>query len=174
MGVYHFHLTVVPRAYFDQKLPIVLSEAEIEQGDDGSCGWWASHPPSEHFLVAIRNLLPTDKSWGETEEYVSADDWSSDVRVWKEAGRVWGITFRFAPISDGWPLMQRFLAVARDEQCVLIEEKSRSVFEPDEQTVRERMAASHAMQFVRNPESAIVQAARDLEEDTGDRGISGK
>lgn len=167
MGVHHFKLVVVPRAYFGQQLPVVLSDAERDRGEDGASGWWASYPPSEQFLSAIRALLPTDKSWGETEEYVSVGDWGSDVRVWKDAGRVWGVTFRFSPVSDGWPLMQRFLAIVRDEQCVLIEERSGSVFEPDEQIVRERLVASLAMQFVRDPQGTIVQAAREFKDDAG-------
>lgn len=167
MGVHHFKLAVVPKAYFGQQLPAVLSETDRDRGEDGTSGWWASHPPSEQFLSAIRALLPTDKSWGETEEYVSAGDWSSDVRVWKDAGKVWGITFRFSPVSDGWPLMQRFLAVVRDEQCVLVEERSGAVFEPEEQIVRERLTASRATQFVRDPKGTIVQAARELKDDAG-------
>jgi hypothetical protein len=167
MGVHHFKLTVVPRAYFGERMPATLSEADIDRGEDIASGWWAGHPPSERFLTAIRVLLPTDKSWGETEEYVSADVWGSDVRVWKDAGRVWGVTFRFSPVTDGWPLMQRFLALVREERGVLLEERSGAVFEPDEEIVRERLVTSRAVQFVRDPEGTIVQAARELKDDTG-------
>ena len=167
MGVHHYKVAMLPRACFGQQLPATLSEADRERGEDVASGWWASHPPSARFLTALRGLLPTDKSWGETEEYASAGDWSSDVRIWKNAGRVWSITFRFAPVSDRWSLMQQFLSVARDEQCVLLEESSGAVIEPDEEIVRTRLAASRAMQFVRDPAGAIVQAARELKDDAG-------
>jgi len=167
MGVHHYKVALLPRAYFGQQLPATLSESDRERGEKVASGWWASYPPSAGFLAAIRTLLPTDESWGETEEYVSAGDWSSDVRIWKDAGRVWCITFRFSPVSDQWSLMQRFLSLARDEQCVLLEEGSGAVIEPREEIVRERLAASRAMQFVRDSAGTIVQVARELKDDVG-------
>jgi len=100
MGVHHYKIALLPRAYYGQQLPETLSEADVKRGEDVASGWWASHPPSARLLSSIRTLLLTDKSWGETEEYVSAGDWSSDVRIWKDAGRVWSITFRFSPVAD--------------------------------------------------------------------------
>jgi hypothetical protein len=167
MGAHHYEIALLPRAFFGQQLPATLSQADVDRGQDVSCGWWTSHPPSAAFLTAIRTLLPGDKSRGETEEYVSAGDWGSDVRIWKDAGRVWGITFRFSPISDPWSLMQQFLAIAREEQCLLLEERSGAVIQPDEKIVQERLAASRAMQFVRDPAGTIVKAARELKDDAG-------
>jgi hypothetical protein len=167
MGVHHYQVVLLPRAYFGQQLPATLSEADRERGEDVASGWWASQPPSARLLAAIRTLLPTDKSWGETEEYVSSGEWSSDVRVWKDAGRIWSITFRFSPVSDRWPLMQQFLSIARGEQCLLLEESSGAVIEPDEEIVRERLAASRAMQFICDPAATIVQSARELKDDAG-------
>ena len=167
MGVHHYKVSILPRAYFGQQLPATLSEADRKHGEDVASGWWAFHPPSARFLTAVRALLPSDKSWGETEEFVSAGDWSSDVRIWKDASRVWSITFRYSPVSDPWSLMQQFLSIARDEQCLLLEETSNAVIEPDEEIIRERLAASRAMQFVRDPAATIVQAARDLNDDAG-------
>lgn len=167
MGVFHYKLVVVPRVYFGHRMPANLSEANIERGEGLASGWWAAHPPSEQLLAAIRAFLPTVKSWDETEEYVSTDVWGSDVRVWKDAGRIWRITFRFSPVADGWSLMQRFLALMRDEDCILFEEPSGTVIEPDEEIVRERLAASRAMHFVHDPDGTIIQAAKELKDDAG-------
>lgn len=119
----------------------------MDRGEDAASGWWSLHPPTERLLVAVRTLLPTEKSWpgGEVEEYVSAGDWGSDIRIWKNAGRVWGITFRFSPVSDHWPLMQRFLAIAREEPCLLLEQRTGAIMEPVEEIIRERLAASRAV-----------------------------
>ncbi|MFN7140462.1 MAG: hypothetical protein ACK4UN_14085 [Limisphaerales bacterium] len=169
MGIHHYTLTVLPRAYFGEQLPAALTHADSDRGGEStSDGWWASHPPSERFLNSIRSLLPIEKSWGETEEYFSVDEWSSsDIRIWKEAGEVWCITFRFSPVADGWSLMQRFLSLMREEHCVLFEEVSGAIFEPDERIVHQQLVASRAMQFVSDPEGAIVQAARELKDDAG-------
>lgn len=167
MGVHHYELAVVPRAYFGQQFTATMSEANIGRGEDSSSGWWAVHPPSEQLLSGIRALLPHARPWpgGDIEEYVCSGDWGSDIRVWKDAGRVWQIVFRFSPVAGAWPLMQRFLALARDEQCLLLEERSGTVFEPDEKIVRERLLCSRAMQFVRDPMGAIVQSAKELKDD---------
>ncbi len=167
MGVHHYKIELLPRGCFGQRPPATLSKGDVERATDFNSGWWASHPPSTSLLAALRTLLPTNRSWGETEEYVSAGDWGSDIRIWKDAGRVRSISFRFSPAADSWPLMQQFLSVARDAQCLLLEIGSGEIFEPDEQVVRERLAKSHAMQFVRDPRGAIVQAAREIQDETG-------
>jgi hypothetical protein len=166
-GIDNYNVSLLPRTYFGQQVPATLSEDDRERGEDVASGWWASHPPSARFLTALRSLLPIDKSWDETEEFVSAGDWSSDIRIWKDAGRVSSITFRFSPVSDRWSLMQQFLTVARDEQCLLLEESSGAVIAPDEGIVRKRLAASRAVQFVRDPAGTIIQAARELKDDAG-------
>jgi hypothetical protein len=162
MCVFHYKIKLVPRAYFELDIPSSLSETEIERG-----GWWAAHSPSARLLAALRTLLPKDQSWGETEEYVSGGDFGSDVRVSKDAGLIDDIEFRFSPVADAWSLMQRFLSVARDEQCVLLENESGAVLEPDEMIVRERLASSRAIEFSRDPAGTIVRAARELEDDAG-------
>jgi hypothetical protein len=168
MGVHHYKLELIPRAAFGADLPASLSDAEIERGQDFTSGWWAALPPSSGLLAGLRGLLFIDKSWGETEEFVSSGEWtSSDIRIWKDQGRVWHITFRFSPVADDWALLERFISLARDEQCVLLEVDSGAVFGPDEQVIRNRLAASRAMQFVRDPSGTIVQAARDDRDDLG-------
>jgi hypothetical protein len=165
MGIYHYKIELLPREYFHGN-PLVapLSEDDIDQGQNDSSGWWAKHPPSEQLVASIRSLLPIDQSWGDTEEFVSAGDWHSDVRIWKNDNRIWSIHFRFSPVADRWPLMQRFVAIARDNQCFLLEFASGLVFEPDEKIVQEKFAASKAMRFVRDPAGTIVSTANEIRE----------
>jgi hypothetical protein len=65
--------------------------------------------------------------------------------------------------------MQRFLSLARDEQCLLFEQESGAVILPDENIVRERLAASRAMRFVRYPAGTTIDAAEELKDHLGDR-----
>lgn len=162
MGVFHYKVSLVPRAHFEQGVPASMSEAEIEGG-----GWWEAHPPSARLLSDLRTLLPNDQSWGDTEEYVSGGDLSSDVRIWKDAGIVEGIEFRFSPVADGWSLMQQLLGIARNERCVLLENESGLVLEPDEEIMRVRLALSPAIEFIRDPTGTIIRAAKRLKDDAG-------
>jgi len=164
MGIHHYKIELLPKAFFGQQIPGKLSNADVERGEDIASGWWASFPPSERLVSAMRTLLPKDKSWSETEEYVSEPSWGSDVRIWKEGGAVWKIIFRFSLVVDGWTLMERFIAVARDECCVLLEAGSLLILEPDEDIVRERLSASHAIRFVRDPEGTLVQFSKKFED----------
>lgn len=165
MGIFHYKIALLPREYFGQPLPTALSETDIERGEETTSGWWASYPPSAKLLGDLRALLPIeDRSWGgDIEQYISTGDWSSDVRIWKDGGRVWGLTFRFSAVVNGWPLMQRFLSIAREE-CLLLEVESHAIFEPDEDAVKERFMASRAAQFLRDPAGSVVQAARELKD----------
>ena len=171
MGVHHYKVELVPRAHFESRglpIPPAITEGEMEQGQSLVSGWWAAHPPSSQLLSGLRSLLPLDKSWGETEEFVSTDDWGSDVRIWKENGKVWSITFRFSPVVDGWPLLRQVLSFAQSEKCLLLEVESGTVLEPDEKSLRERLLASQAMRFVRDPMGTILKTARTLRHDGGD------
>jgi hypothetical protein len=164
MGVHHFSLALAPRAYFAGQLPGELSESDFERGEDPSLGWWALHPPSDDLLLAIRSLLPNDRAWpgGEVEEYTSDGEWESDVRIFKEEGRVDGITFRYSPVSSPWSDVQRFLSIARLHGCVLVEVRSRYVLEPDDDTVAETFQASRSAKFTRDPAHTLKEAAAEV------------
>ena len=162
MGVHQFKIALLPRACFSQPVPVVLSEADIDSGEDGTSGWWASHPPSVRFLSDLRALLPTDKSWGNVEEFISTEKWGSDLRIWKDEDRVFAIVFRFSPISDKWSLLQRFLSIARNESCLLLDQKSGTVFEPDEKIVRQQFDKSQAARFVRDPKRDYCSGCKGI------------
>ena len=163
MGVHQYQIALLPRLIFNSGVPSALSEAEIECGQEATIGWWAKFPPSQNLLNQLRSLLPINKSWGETEEFVSQDEWGSDLRIWKNGEKVWGITFRFSAIEGNRHLLQRFLSIAQNENCLLLESKTGMVFEPDEKNVSARLSLSRAAQFVRDPENTIVQAAKELQ-----------
>ena len=55
MGAHHYKLEVVPRR-----------------------SWLDENP-----LDSLRILIPNDKSWG-VEEYTSANNLGSDIRIWKK------------------------------------------------------------------------------------------
>lgn len=163
MGVHHFKLSLVPRAYFERlgsPVPPLLTDEDVDRGESAD-GWWSPLQPTEQAVSRLRQLCPTDKSWGETEEFVTSETWGSDLRIWREQGRVWLVTFRFSPAADDRALLDRFVAIARDEHCLLLDAETGSLFEPDDEVVTERLRGSRAMRFVRDPQSTIIEAARE-------------
>jgi hypothetical protein len=162
MGIQHYKLDLIPRAAFGSKLPELLTETEINAGEDFDSGWWAKFPPSSGLIEGLRRLLPKDQSWGEIEEFISGSDCnSSDVRLWKNNGRFWKISFRYSAVADERSLLSDFIALARGEKCVLVETDSGLVFEPDEELVEERLQTSKAMKFARNPAETVVREGLD-------------
>jgi hypothetical protein len=164
MGAHHFKLRMLPREHFERfgsPMPSVLAEEEIDRGESAEAGWWSSVQPSEQALARLRRLCPTNKTWGETEEYVTSETWGSDLRIWWEHGRVWSVTFRFSPVADARTLLDQFVTIARDEQCLLLEVQTGSLFEPYDEIVTARLQSSRAMRFVRDPHRAIMEAARE-------------
>jgi hypothetical protein len=133
MSVFHFKLVLVPGACFLERAVLAGTTLTAEQRDPGEspgAGWWYAHPPSPDLLGQLRLLLPIARSWVQNGEYVSADQWGADLRIWKTNGKVWHITFRFSPIAGCWPQFQRFLAVAEAEECWLVEARSGQLLEP--------------------------------------------
>lgn len=110
-------------------------------------------------MSQLRELCPTNTTWGETEEYVSNVDWGSDLRICWEHGHIWAIAFRFSPLADSRALLDRFVAIARDEQCLLLEERTRAVFEPADDLVSAHLQNSRAVRFMRDPQGTIIEGA---------------
>lgn len=100
-------------------------------------------------------------------EYLSTHEWGSDLRMWKDGGRVWSMVFRFSPGADEWALMQRLLAIARREGCLLRDQHSGAVFEPEEKLVWVRLAQSRAARFLQNPMSTVREAADEIKQNEG-------
>lgn len=164
MGIHHFKLSMVPIAYFARigsPVPVTLNEEDIDRATSTDDGWWPSLQPTPQALARLRSLCPTAKSWGETEEFVTSEPWGSDLRIWKERGRIWQVVFRFAPITDDLTLLNEFVAIAKDEHCLLLDTDTCMLFEPEAAVVAEHLRSSRAMRFVRDPQRVIIEAARE-------------
>ena len=164
MSLFHFKIELLPAAYFSGGRPATLSGNDIDRGNDEHSGWWAMYPPSDRLLEKLRALLPKNESWGDVEEYVSPKPHGSDIRIWKdEAGRVSIISFRYSLGADDWSLMERFITIAREENCLLVVEgDGGAVMNPEAAVVLEEFKKSRAMRFFRDP-SAGLEGGRRLE-----------
>jgi len=63
--------------------------------------------------------------------------------------------------------MEQFLSIAQDEGCLLLDQKTGAIFEPEEREVNERFKISTAAQFMRDPQGAVVRAANEIQEQVG-------
>jgi len=151
MGAHHYKLEVVPRQFIE-KFPNPIPMEFVYEGLQP----WLEEKPDNKLLESLRILLPIDKSWG-VEEYVSAKDWGSDIRLWKENEIIENIVFRYSEIDD-WDLMISFLNIVRESDYVLVGSKG-YIIEPEEKEIRNDFRNSAAGQFKNDPESAIIRAA---------------
>jgi hypothetical protein len=151
MGAHHYKLEVVPRQFIE-KFPNPIPMEFVYEGLQP----WFEEKPDNKFLESLRILLPIDKSWG-VEEYVSANDWGSDIRIWKEDEIIENIVFRYSKIDD-WDLMISFLNIVRESDYVLVGRKG-YIIEPEEKEIRNDFRNSAVGQFKNDPVSAIIRAA---------------
>ncbi len=116
----------------------------------------------EH-LRALRSLFPIDASWG-VEELREGDELGSDLRIWRRKSNpaVFSIVLRFSALTENWPALDAFLAIARTMDCWLIDDRTRALFPPDREVVLGHYAASRAKRFRGNPEKALIEAAEAL------------
>lgn len=130
MGAHHYKLEVMPRRFiemFSNPIPMEIFYNGLQP--------WLDEKPDETFLEALRVLLPVDNSWTDVEDYASAIDWGSEIRIWKENDMVKNIEFRYSGIDD-WELMNSFLDKVKYFGYVLANRKSGFVFEPNEKQIR--------------------------------------
>lgn len=156
MGAHHYNLEVVPRGYiakFSNPIPMEIIYEGLQP--------WLDEKPDEKLLDSLRILLPIDKSWG-VEEYVSANDWGSDIRIWKENEIIENIVFRYSEIDD-WDLMISFLIIVRESDYLLVGNNG-FIIEPEEREIVTDFRNSAAGQFKNDTESAIIRAAKEASE----------
>lgn len=163
MGIHHFALSMVPREFFEHTsfpIPSVLGDDDTDRGENPANGWWSSAKLSSQILSRLRQLCSIDNSWGETEEFVTRGTWGSDLRIWRERGQIWQVTFRFSPVTDGRILLDQFIAIVRDANCLLLHPDTGLVIEPDDSKVAELLQDSPAVGFACDPQKALFEAAR--------------
>ena len=165
MGVHHFKLSMIPRAFLKAWPELAAggwSDEQLAAVEDEESGCWANRQPTPTTVAELRSLLPRDTSWGDVEEFRSEGTWCSDLRIWKDdMGRVWDITLRFSPVADESDLLLRYVTVAQSADCVLYEEESGVILEPRADQVLPHLQSSRAARFVAAPKDVILEAAAD-------------
>jgi hypothetical protein len=159
MGAFHYKLQLLPRSFFKSEPPAAFTDDEIGHAFDLG---WSKSQPSREAMTRIRSLLPNNNSNGENEEFISGDNWGSDIRIYNTDGKVLAIYFRFSPIKDSWHLMEQFLSIAQGEGYLLLDQKTGMIIEPEEREVKERFKISTAAQFMHDPQGTVIRAADEI------------
>ena len=136
MAFYHYKLEVIPRSFVENPSRLTISMSEIQQGLNP---WLNNSPPPDDFFTHLRALLPINKSWSDVEEYVSAQNYGSDLRIWYNEDSLENIEFRYSPSIDAWVLMQKFINIVKQQDYLVVEVKSGLVFPPDEEILKQRL-----------------------------------
>jgi hypothetical protein len=115
MAGYHYKLQIVPKiaASFDES------------------NYWKSEQPDSTMLSAFRSLLPTDNTWGETEEFRSKANYSV-LYIWWNSEKVWSILFEYAPTEDKPDdLLNNVLSLCQEFGYYLYSEDTKNVLSPN-------------------------------------------
>ena len=126
---------------------------------------WATQP-AQPLLDTCRSLLPTNKSWGPCEEFEGpTDTWGSDLRIWHDddnRNRVREISFRYSA-ADGFDLLNRFLLIASDFDCMLYSVDTNAVFAPDSDSFLADFGTTRAARFFDDPMTTLRDAAAEID-----------
>src|SRR5262249_53681741 len=151
---HHYQLALLPSAFADDASDDLWEREDL----------WSEQPPSA-LLRELRRLLPKETSWGPVEEFESANEWGSDLRIWHDAqrdGPVESIVFRFAPVGDGQEVLERFLTTAARHGLLVYARASRCILQPRIEIVERDLKRSTAYRFFSDPGAALLEAAGNV------------
>ncbi len=151
MGAHHFQIKF---------LPIGARPTWNAQGERD--GWLlANHDVPTVVAAKLRALLPKAEHWGSCEEFVSSDDWGSDIRMFSQDGRIVEIGFRFAPGRDPIELLRSIVDLAREAHCDLLVGSTREILPADFAAVFSALQKHRAFRFLSDPVGAVKEAAEE-------------
>ena len=152
MGAHHFKFHLLPAGVR------VTRDADGDLPGDFLVGH--KIPPS--VVSKLRTILPKPNHWGAVEEFNSASEWGSDLRIYhEEDGSIGDIAMRYAPVADSLDTLRAFVAVAKEADCDLVIDSSAEIIPADFDAVSAALVKHRAYRFVTDPESAIKEAAKE-------------
>jgi hypothetical protein len=154
MGAHHYQLALLPSAFADDASDDLWEREDL----------WSEQPPSA-LLGELRRLLPKETSWGPVEEFESANEWGSDLRIWHDGqrdGPVESVVFRFAPVGDSQEVLERFLNAAARHGLLVYSRASGRILQPRIKIVERDLKQSTAYRFISDPGAALLEAAANV------------
>jgi hypothetical protein len=120
---------------------------------------------SEGTVASLRALLPKPNHWGKVEEFNSAHDWGSDLRIYHaEDGRISDIVMRYAPAGDSIETLRTFVDIIRAAGCQVLVESSGEIIPADFDLVEAALSNHRAFRFLKDPLGTIIEAADETNE----------
>lgn len=122
-----------------------------------------SFPIADPITQRLRRVFARTNHWGKVEAYMSDSEWGSDLRIsHSEDGQVVAVTFRYAPGMDPIEKLAEFVAIAKDAGCFLLIGSSDVILPPDFDEVFRELRQHHAFRFLSDPEGAIIEGAKKI------------
>ncbi len=158
MGIHHYYLHPYLRSFSEDN--DVFSD--LKSNDQEMPEWpkTPSNQPSTKFLTGLRGLLPKESHWGACEEFEGVDDmWGSDLRIWHVSddftSPITTIDFRYSPSGSSIDLLEQFLTLCSEEDCIVFAMGSGLLLKPDLKGVFEDLRLSRAFAFTENPQDVL-------------------
>jgi len=153
MGAHHFKLHVVPPG----SRPIRDAEGDY-LGE-----FLLTVDLSDQVVMRLRSLLPKPNHWDDVEEFNSASEWGSDLRIiHADGGRISDVTMRYAPAGDSFEILRAFIEIVKAAGCELLVDSTGEVIPPDVDLVEAAVRGHPAFQFINDPCGAIAKAADEV------------
>jgi hypothetical protein len=155
MGAHHFKLYVIPPG------------SRPARGADGDYvgGFLLAFDVPDDAVRRLRALLPRPNHWGDVEEFNSASDWGSDLRISHEpGGKISDITMRYSPAGDSFDVLRMFVEIVRSAGCELLVDSTGEAIPPLFERVETILRSHRAFRFVIDPKGAIIEAGKETEQ----------
>ena len=152
MGAHHFKFYLLPAG------------ARVTRDVNGDLpgDFLVGHKIPSSVVSKLRALLPRPNHWGAIEEFNSASEWGSDIRIYHEKdGSIGDIAMRYAPVADSLDTLRAFVDVAKDAACDIVVDSSTEVLPAEFDMVSAALRKHRAYRFIADPESAIKEAAKE-------------
>jgi hypothetical protein len=155
MGAHHFKLHVIPPG----------SRPTRDADGDYSGGFLLAFDVPDDVVRRLRTLLPRPNHWGCVEEFNSASDWGSDLRISHEqSGKISEITMRYSPAGDSFDILRMFVEIVRSAGCELLVDSTGEVIPPDFERVETVLRSHRAFRFMGDPRGAIREAGKETKQ----------
>jgi hypothetical protein len=152
MGAHHFKFHLVPAG------ARVTRDADGELPGDFLVG----HKIREEVVSQLRALLPKQNHWSTVEEFNSASEWGSDIRIYREKdGSIGDIAMRYAPVADSLDTLRAFVRVTKEAGCDIVVDSTAEVVPAELEAVVAALKKHRAFRFVSDPEGVIKEAAKE-------------
>src|SRR5262249_24262508 len=158
MATWQYDIYLLPRSKVLDLYPDIPAKIDREEFD--SVLWWDTAQLSQDYQHILDSFLPRFLSWNK-----EAKSWGSDegnlVDISQDQEKVEEIFVRLDAREDLTKITANIIRFAKSINCLLLLMESMEIIEPDGEGLLQKVDASRAMQFVRDPKGFLKNLSRE-------------